>query len=99
MTAEVDPEGIDDDLNPEVNSTDPAIRVLTAVDRVSALLYVHSYQFILKHGLYSISSERSSGSSGQVLNVAKLGHVRFNLCILKEATQARLQTIPRSRIC
>ena len=92
---DVDPDAIDADLNPEID-TDPAMRVLPAVERVSIDVCATIHK---STNARFISSERLSGPSVQVLNVANPGHVRFSLCTLKEAIQARFPVIARRRVC
>jgi hypothetical protein len=89
VTAGVDPEEMDVDLDPDTNGSDPAKHVLSAVEKVNAVLL--SYNLLTLY-LYSISTKRLSRPFDQVLNVAKPGHMIFSSCTSKEPTQARCPT-------
>jgi len=95
VTAEVDSDPIDVDLGRDTDTDpgDPVARVLPAIERVSVVV---SFTIQTKA---SISSERLSGLSAQVLSVVNPGRVRYNLCISKEAVQARFLMIAVPHVC
>ena len=69
VTADVDPEEINADMDPDTDSTDPAIRVLSVVERVSETCSL--VQFILK--ACSIASKGCQGHASESSASPSLG--------------------------